>query len=88
MTTFANLACALFLASALAGPVMAAEGDAGSGPTRGATPTNDAGAGPTKGYGSASDAANKQNPSSETTGANKGASAGSQQTKTMKKDQD
>ena len=78
MTTFANLACALFLASALAGPVIAAEGDAGSGPTRGATPTNDAGAGPTNG--SASDAANKQNPSSEATGANKGASAGSPQT--------
>ena len=74
MTTFANLPCALFLASA------PAEGDAGSGPTRGATPTNDAGAGPTKGYGSASDAANKQNPSSEATGATKGASAGSQQT--------
>ena len=41
--------CALLLTTALAAPALAAPGDAGSGPTTGATTTNDAGSGPTNG---------------------------------------
>jgi len=49
MTAFTKIACALLLSSGLAAPALAAPGDAGSGPTTGATPTNDAGSGPTNG---------------------------------------
>lgn len=49
MTSITKYACALALAGGLASPALAAEGDAGSGPTTGATSTNDAGSGPTKG---------------------------------------
>ncbi len=48
MTSITGYMCALVLAGGLASPALAA-GDAGSGPTTGATPTNDAGSGPTKG---------------------------------------
>ncbi|MBV9288357.1 MAG: hypothetical protein JO288_11150 [Hyphomicrobiales bacterium] len=44
-----KLACALLLTGGLALPAFAAQGDAGSGPTTGATSTNDAGSGPTPG---------------------------------------
>jgi len=81
MTAFAKLACALFLTTALAAPAMAAEGDAGSGPTMGATPKNDAGSGPTKGYGSSGTA--NQKPSSSALGKtgspDNGAATGAQQ---------
>src|SRR5262249_41258407 len=49
MTSISKYAFALALAGGLASPALAAEGDAGSGPTKGATSTNDAGSGPTKG---------------------------------------
>lgn len=49
MTAFTKLAFACVLAGGLAAPALAAPGDAGSGPTIGATPTNDAGSGPTQG---------------------------------------
>jgi hypothetical protein len=49
MTSFTKYACAFVLAGGLAAPAFAVEGDAGSGPTTGATSTNDAGSGPTKG---------------------------------------
>ena len=49
MTSLANYMCALVLTGGLATPAFAAQGDAGSGPTAGATATNDAGSGPTKG---------------------------------------
>lgn len=49
MTSITKYACALVLAGGLASPALAAPGDAGSGPTTGATSTNDAGSGPTKG---------------------------------------
>jgi hypothetical protein len=49
MMCFTQYACAFALAGALAAPALAAQGDAGSGPTTGATTTNDAGSGPTKG---------------------------------------
>ena len=49
MTSITKYACAFVLAGGLASPVLAAQGDAGSGPTTGATSTNDAGSGPTKG---------------------------------------
>ena len=49
MTAFPKLAFACVLAGGLAAPALAAPGDAGSGPTTGATPTNDAGSGPTQG---------------------------------------
>jgi hypothetical protein len=49
MTSLTKLACAIVLASCLAEPALAAPGDAGSGPTTGATSTNDAGSGPTQG---------------------------------------
>jgi hypothetical protein len=58
-----KLACALLLATALASPAFAAPGDAGSGPTTGATKTNDAGAGPTNGAASANTANTPGNPS-------------------------
>jgi hypothetical protein len=57
MTSIAKYACALVLAGGFASPALAAQGDAGSGPTTGATSTNDAGSGPTKGA-----ASNSQNP--------------------------
>jgi hypothetical protein len=44
-----KILCILMLAGGLAWPAFAAQGDAGSGPTTGATSTNDAGSGPTKG---------------------------------------
>lgn len=49
MTSITKYACALVLAGSLASPALAEQGDAGSGPTTGATSTNDAGSGPTKG---------------------------------------
>ena len=49
MTSITKYACAFVLAGGLASPALAAQGDAGSGPTTGATSTNDAGSGPTKG---------------------------------------
>jgi hypothetical protein len=49
MTSIIKYVCAFVLAGGLASPVLAAEGDAGSGPTKGATSTTDAGSGPTKG---------------------------------------
>ena len=49
MTSLVKFACAFVLAGGLAAPALAAEADAGSGPTTGATSTNDAGSGPTKG---------------------------------------
>src|SRR5271166_3332922 len=49
MTSLTKIACAFVLAGGLAAPAIAAPGDAGSGPTTGATSTNDAGSGPTKG---------------------------------------
>jgi hypothetical protein len=57
MTSISKYACALVLAGGLASPALAAQGDAGSGPTTGATSTNDAGNGPTKGT-----AVNSQSP--------------------------
>jgi hypothetical protein len=57
MTSITKYACAFVLAGGLASPGLAAEGDAGSGPTTGATSTNDAGSGPTKGT-----AVNSQSP--------------------------
>ena len=49
MTSITKYACALVMAGGLASPGLAAQGDAGSGPTTSATSTNDAGSGPTKG---------------------------------------
>ena len=49
MTPITKYACAFILAGGLASPALAAQGDAGAGPTTGATTTNDAGSGPTKG---------------------------------------
>ena len=49
MTSLTNYMCALVLTGGLATPAFAAQGDAGSGPTAGATATSDAGSGPTKG---------------------------------------
>ena len=49
MTPITKYACAFVLAGGFASPALAAQGDAGSGPTTGATSTNDAGSGPTKG---------------------------------------
>jgi hypothetical protein len=49
MTSLTKYACAFVLAGGLASPALAGQGDAGSGPTTGATSTNDAGSGPTKG---------------------------------------
>lgn len=49
MGKLSMLACAALMSVGLATPSLAAMGDAGSGPTTGATPTNDAGSGPTKG---------------------------------------
>ena len=49
MTSLAKFACAFVLAGGLAAPALAAQGDAGSGPTTGATSAKDAGAGPTQG---------------------------------------
>jgi hypothetical protein len=57
MTSITKYACTFVLAGGLASPGLAAEGDAGSGPTTGATSTNDAGSGPTKGT-----AVNSQSP--------------------------
>ena len=57
MTSITKYACAFVLAGGLASPALAAQGDAGSGPTTGATSTNDAGSGPTKGT-----VANSQSP--------------------------
>ncbi|MGC2785109.1 MAG: hypothetical protein WA397_15035 [Roseiarcus sp.] len=57
MTSITKYACAFVLAGGLASPGLAAQGDAGSGPTTGATSTNDAGSGPTKGT-----AVNSQSP--------------------------
>ena len=61
MTSITKYACALALAGGLAWPALAAQGDAGSGPTTGATSTNDAGSGPTKGAATNS-ATNSQTP--------------------------
>jgi hypothetical protein len=69
MTAFTKIACALLLSSGLAAPALAAPGDAGSGPTTGATPTNDAGSGPTNG------AASMNKPSAEHTPATNGQSS-------------
>ena len=69
MTAFSKLALACVLAGGLAAPALAAPGDAGSGPTTGATPTNDAGSGPTQG------AASSAPKSGATTGAMKNTSA-------------
>ena len=49
MTSLTKITCAIVLAGGLAAPAVAAQGDAGSGPTVGATATNDAGSGPTQG---------------------------------------
>ena len=49
MATLTKIACALILTGGLAAPALAAPGDAGSGPTTGATSTSDAGSGATKG---------------------------------------
>ena len=49
MMSFTKYAFAFLLAGGLATPALAAQADAGSGPTTGATSTNDAGSGPTKG---------------------------------------
>ena len=49
MMSFTKYAFAFVLAGGLATPALAAQADAGSGPTTGATSTNDAGSGPTKG---------------------------------------
>jgi hypothetical protein len=49
MRAITKITCALLLTGGLAAPAWAAPGDAGSGPTTGATATNDAGSGPTKG---------------------------------------
>ncbi len=49
MTALTKIACALLMTTGLAAPVLAAPGDAGSGPTMDSTPKNDAGSGPTKG---------------------------------------
>ena len=57
MTSITKYACAFVLAGGLASPALAAQGDAGSGPTTGATSTNDAGSGPTK-----ASAVNSQSP--------------------------
>ena len=57
MTSITKFACAFVLAGGLASPALAAQADAGSGPTTGATSANDAGSGPTKGA-----AANVQSP--------------------------
>jgi hypothetical protein len=61
MTALTKFACALLLTSGLAAPALAAPGDAGSGPTMGATPTNDAGSGPTNGAASMDKSSNGQN---------------------------
>ena len=66
MTAFTKIACALILTGGLAAPVWAAPGDAGSGPTTGATATNDAGSGPTNGAAST----NKSNSQSSMNGQN------------------
>ena len=58
--TLAKLACALLLTTGLAAPAFAAEGDAGSGPTTGATHPNDAGSGPTQSATSNSSTTNGQ----------------------------
>ena len=55
MRSFSKYACAFVLAGGLATPAFAAQGDAGSGPTTGATSTNDAGSGPTQGATSTND---------------------------------
>ena len=57
MTSISTYAFALALAGGLASPALAAQADAGSGPTTGATSTHDAGSGPTKGA-----SANSQSP--------------------------
>lgn len=49
MTSITKYACAFVFAGGLASPALAGQGDAGSGPTTGATSTRDAGSGPTKG---------------------------------------
>jgi len=59
----------LLLSSGLAAPALAAPGDAGSGPTTGATATNDADSGPTNG------AASMNKPSAEHTPATNGQSS-------------
>ncbi len=59
--TFTKLACALLLTTGLAAPVWAAPGDAGSGPTTGATATNDSGSGPTNGVATMNKSSNGQN---------------------------
>lgn len=60
MTSITRYACAFVVAGGLASPAVAAGGDAGSGPTTGATSTNDAGSGPTKGA-----ATTSQNPAQQ-----------------------
>ena len=49
MKALTTIACAFLLTGGLAAPAFAAPGDAGSGPTTGATSTNDADSGPTQG---------------------------------------
>ena len=73
MAAFTKLALACVLAGGLAAPALAAPGDAGSGPTTGATPTNDAGSGPTQG------AASSAGKTTSTTAAMNGQSAGTGQ---------
>jgi hypothetical protein len=57
MTSITKYACAFILAGGLAAPALAGQGDAGIGPTTGATSTKDASSGPTKGV-----AVNSENP--------------------------
>jgi hypothetical protein len=68
-----KIVCALLLTSALASPAWAAPGDAGSGPTTGATSTNDAGSGATPGAAALkgqSSTTNSQSSTNGETGAN------------------
>jgi hypothetical protein len=73
MKFIAKVGCASVLACTLAGPASAAQGDAGSGPTTGATSTNDAGSGPTKGAATAKPA--MQNSNSDAAGSTNTAGA-------------
>jgi hypothetical protein len=101
MTALTKIACALLMTSGLAGAALAAPGDAGSGPTMGATPQNDAGSGPTKGANSnptnsttsgqnsttnGQTSMNGQNDMNDQNGMNAG--SGMQISKTLKKDLD
>ena len=97
MTALTKIACALLMTTGLAGAALAAPGDAGSGPTTGATPQNDAGSGPTKGANSnpTNSTASGQNSTNGQTSMNgmngqnaMSAGRGMQISKTLKKDLD